>query len=571
MSAVDRRRRLIEALKSIRPEVRTAITSDDSSLLAYYGWGIMLNSAQEEAVRDIKAFPPGTVHVWRFANRTGKTTGLSYFHTECVWTKWRYVNPDQERWLAYDYRTLHAAPLNVLAGKAWSMIESWTVGAADEQWDPINLRQRSGFFVNSGLFVPRQGKRVDGSDALWVECVTGGTIDMASTHAGGARVEGSGWWFLSWDEFPRQVPTESIPDMIDQTFIPRSSDHEAPVALSGTAILEADAVYDEIEEKAKGSRWYNFKSFARSANFSQTARSIDRQREASFDKAAVHRSVEGGIGEGGHGAMYPIFVVRNAFHDVEDPVMEHERTVADLPPLPKGRRWMPLMSVDHAIAKDRTVALVVAAPWPPFDPNSPAERPLLYRHRIEGLALAVQRSGSSMTPDQQERFVDRVYQRYDPLVEIVDATGEGGQMLYRSLRAKKHRVRPCNYTERLPSQKVSNKDYGRSALAKMLGYGLVDEFGDDDDLLASLEEPAPGTPYGLFSFPRAGGGFLRLERQLKTLKVDDEKQQQDEAMALVQIAWHLWPFYARGRRATVSGADIRAPRGSRRLMTTRAR
>lgn len=569
MSVVERRRRLIEVLKGIDPRIRTALTSGDSALLAYYGWGIMLNSAQEEAIRDIKAYPPGTIHVWRFANRTGKTTGLSLFHAECAWTKWRYVNTEQDHWLGYVYRTLHAAPLNVLAGKAWSMIESWVHGSSDQQRDPIAQRQRRGLFVNSGLFVPRQGKRADGSDALWVECATGSIIDMASTHDGAGRIEGESWWFLSWDEFPRQQPVDRVPDLIDQTFIPRSSDREAPVVLSGTAIAEADAVYDEIEEKARDSRWFNFKSFGRAANFSQTVRSIDRQREASFDKAAVHRSVEGGVGEGGHGTMLPLYAVRNAFFAPEDTASEYRR-IEELPPLPLGRRWVPLMSVDHAIAKDRTAAHVIAAPWPPFDPNSPTERPYLFQHRIEGLALAVQRSSSSMTPDHMERFVDRVYKRYDPLVEVVDATGEGGQMMYRSLRAMGHRVRPCNYTERLVGQKVGNKEYGQSALAKMFGFGLVN---DDGELgwegLVDLPEPREGVPYGMFRFPRAGAGYLRLERQLRTLKVDDDKQQQDEAMTLVQLCWHLWPFYARGQRAKVSAADIRAPRGRRRWTRTR--
>jgi hypothetical protein len=555
----EARRAFIEAVKSIPARDRAWLESKDPALYAYHGWGIMLNSAQEESIRDVRTMPPGTIHVWRFANRTGKTTGLGLLHAQSLWEKWRFQVEGLDHWLGYNYRTLHSAPLNVLVGKAWSMIEQWTKGDADQQRNLVTNRQRGGLFVGSGLYTARTGKRPDGSDALWVECANGSFLDFLSTHDGAGRVEGEAWWVISWDEFPRQQPVDSIPILIDQTFLPRSSDREAPIILSGTAVEQADAVYDEIEEKARGSRWFNFKSFGREANFSQTQRSIDRQVEASFDKAAVHRSVHGGMGEGGTGALYPLFVVRNAF---DSSIVEEKRTIADLDPLPKGRQWVTMMSVDHAVAKDRTVASVIAAPWPPFDPQNPAERHLLFEHRIEGLELNVLRSSSSMTPDQMEGFVDRVYERVEPMVEIVDATGEGGQMLFRSLRAKGHRVRACNYTERLPGQPISNKEFGQIALAKLLGFGIISE--DPDGNIIGIVEPDPGTPFGLFRLPRAGNGFLRLERQLKTITIDQAHMNQDESMTYVQLAWHLWPFYARGPRAKVSPFDIRAPR---RVMT----
>lgn len=142
-------------------------------------------------------------------------------------------------------------------------------------------------------------------------------------------------------------------------------------------------------------------------------------------------------------------------------------------------------------------------------------------------------------------------------------------MLYRSLRAMGHVIRPCNYTERLPGQKINNKEYGQSALAKMMGFGIVSE--DPEGNIVDVVEPLAGVPYGLFRMPRAGQGLLRLERQLRTLRVDDEKQQQDEAMTLVQLCWHLWSFYASSTRGTIRPFDIRAPRTRIRRVMTRAR
>lgn len=546
----------MDLIRSIPAKDRAWLAGEDPALWMYHGWGIVLSSAQEESIRDVIRYPPGTAHVWRWANRAGKTTALIAMHLLACWRKWRYETESFDEWLGYRYQTLHVAPTGLLMGKAWEMADAWLAGTGDQQRNPLTLAQRGGLFVGTGLFTCRTGKRADGSDALWIECANGSKVDFLQTHDGAGRIEGDKWWILDWDEFVRHQPLSAVPRLMDQTFLPRSSDHMAPLIFASTQTEEADAVYAEIEDMATsgdGSAWFNFKSFDRSTNFSQTAASIDRQRAMAFDKATVDRSVGGGMGEGGSGLLLPVSVVANAF---DREIEKESRTVADLGPLPLGRTWRVIQSFDHAIAKDPSVIATVAAPWPPYDESIPEEAEHIYLHRIEALELATQRSRASLTPEQVEGFAVRHYEAHQPAVIVIDATGEAGQMYSRSLRAKGMRVVPMNYTERRPNQKVGNKEYGRVALQRMFTHGLqVDEV----DGMLDIPEPREGTRYGLFRIPLVGP-WVRFRRQLGTLRANDDKLAQDESMTFLQIAWHLWPFYDRGPRARISSFDIRAPR-----------
>lgn len=569
------RREFIEAVRSIPPHNRAWLRGDDPALWMYYGWGIALTSAQEEAINDVLRMPEGMAHVWRWANRAGKTSALIAIHMLATWQKWRYQTEVFDEWLGYRYQTLHVAPTGLLMGKAWEMADAWISGNGDQQKNLLTNRQREGVFIRGPWFTCRQGKRSDGSEALWIECLNGSKIDFLQTHDGAGRIEGDKWWLLDWDEFVRHQPLSAVPRLMDQTFLPRSSDHMAPLIFASTQTEEADAVYGEIEDMAKdgdGGSWWNFKSFGRETNFSQTRSSMDRQRAMAFDKATVDRSVGGGAGEGGSGLLIPVSVVSNAF----DAALEPERTVADLErglpggELPFGRSWRLIQSFDHAIAKDPSVMMTLAAPWPPFDASDPRQAEAMYDHRIEGIDLQTQRSRASLTPDQVEAFAVRHFRKYadagtKPAAVIVDATGEAGQMYYRALRARGLPVVPMNYTERRANAKHPNKEAGRVALQRMFSHGLLTD--RVDGVLATIEV-TEGTRYGLYRFPMSGP-WVRFRRQLGVLKADDEKLTQDESMTALQASWYLWPFYDRGPRATISSFDIRAPRRSH-VAATRA-
>ena len=558
------RRALIETIASIPARERAWLQSGDVELYAYYGWGIVLNSAQVESMNDILSWEPGTFHVWRFANRVGKTTGSMLAHLYLTWKKWRYTNESPDDWRGYLYKTLHSAPSILLMGKAWEMADAWIAGnGAQQEYQVAGIRRRrSGLFVRSGIYTARSGKLPSGADGLWIDCANGSRVDFLSTHDGAGRMESDTWWFIVWDEFPRHQPVADVPLLIDQTFLPRSSDYMAPVVLSGTATAQADAVYDEIEEMSRSTatKWWNFKSFDRSANFAMSAESSERQMAMSFDKAAAQRSVMGGVGEGGSGVLFPTFVVSNMF----DPDLPEKRVVADLPVLPLKRTWRVVQAFDHALSGDRNACLTAAAPWPPYDPRKAEEVRSWLRCRIELLELAVLKSSSSLTPAQQQAFLRTQYERHDPVVLVIDSTGEGGTFAYRTARAEGMRAVEMSFAGRLPNQHVTNKAYGTTALQKLASMGLE----VDDDV--QLAEPDPDQPFGLIRAPRAGPGFLRLHRQLSTLRVMDEGQKQDEAMTLVMLAWHLWRFYDRGPRANVTRFDIRAPRARRSKTTMRA-
>lgn len=563
------RRALIEAVRSIPPEHRAWLDGSDPALWMYHGWGIMLSSAQEEAIRDVHTYPPGTAHIWRWGNRAGKTTALIGLHMLACWQKWRYESEVFDEWLGYRYQTLHVAPTGLLMGKAWEMADAWIAGTGDQQRNLLTNRQRDGVFVKGPWYTCRSGKRADGSEALWIECLNGSKIDFLQTHDGAGRIEGDKWWLLDWDEFVRHQPLSAVPRLMDQTFLPRSSDHMAPLIFASTQTEESDAVYGEIEDMATdsdGSHWFNFKSFDRSTNFSQTRASMDRQRAMAFDKATVDRSVGGGAGEGGSGLLIPVSVVSNAF----DASLDESRRIGSLPDLPLGRKWRVIQSFDHAIAKDPSVYTTIAAPWPPFDERDPRQADLMHTLRIEGVDIQTQRSRASLTPDQVIAFALRHYHRFvddghPPVAVIVDATGEAGQGYSRALRAKGLPVVPMNYTERRTNAKHNNKEAGRVALQRMFSHGLV---VDNVDGVIGIPEAAGDRPFGLFRFPMSGP-WLRLRRQLGVLRVDDEKDVQDESMTILQLAWYLWPFYDRGPRATISAFDIRVPRRSH-VAATRA-
>lgn len=66
------RRAFVDAVGSLPAKHRAWLGSDSIDLFAYYGWGIVLNDAQTEALTAVQTWPRGSIHLWRFANRAGK-------------------------------------------------------------------------------------------------------------------------------------------------------------------------------------------------------------------------------------------------------------------------------------------------------------------------------------------------------------------------------------------------------------------------------------------------------------------------------------------------------------------
>src|SRR5262245_58734705 len=277
------------------------LSGDNIELWAYHGLGIMLNDAQVEAARAMIEWPQGTIHVWRWGNRTGKTTGDFIIEANFAWRKRFFQSRVPSEWLGYRYRVLHAAPTNRLMGRAWQLAQDVSeVRALDHQRSPVTGLVRKALLAP--MFSAESGKTADGSDALWVSVANGSVIDFLSTHDGAGRMESEAWWLEVWDEFARHQPVSDVPLMIDQTFVPRAVDHNAPIILSSTSTEDFDPYYREIEELSRRSpKYWNFMSFDRSANQFANKAGTERQIAVAFNEEAVQRSVKGGVGEGGKG------------------------------------------------------------------------------------------------------------------------------------------------------------------------------------------------------------------------------------------------------------------------------
>lgn len=491
-------------------------------LWAYYGLGILLNDTQLEHLNDVIRWPPGSIHVWRWANRTGKTTGLDVLHGWANWYKWRFEAATFDDWFGRRYKTLHSAPLGELAGKAWELWGEIIAGVSAQQRDPINQRQRPA--VLAPFFAAGKSVDAQGVDRPIVACANGSVIDFRSTQGKAARLESDSWWLLDWDEFPRQLPTEDIVHMFDQTFLPRSSDFMAPVILSGTATIESEYIYGELEEFARlsPSDW-NFTTAARSSNFAQSRASIERQLRLSIDKDVAARSVGGELG-GSAGSLYPEFLLANAF---DHALPEVTPPPADEQAWERHDRYATFMTgLDHALAHDDNVFLTLDVPWPPhtISPTNP----------IVGSSIKLLRGSRTLTGDEIHAYLSREARAYRSRAVIIDSTGEGGLSVYRKALSEGLPAVDCNLQGRA-AKWVTNKEYGLQGLQRLLSYGLPVAAAEG----FISEWPEVSGPFGLLRFP-ASGPWTKLRRQLAVMRRADEKLRQDAAMTLVMLAWYVW-------------------------------
>jgi len=541
----------LRALEDLPARHRAWLEDGDIDLWAYYGLGVLLTDPQREHLNDLLTWPPGTVHVWRWANRTGKTTGLDIGHGWMNWYKWRYTAAEFDDWFAYRYKTLHSAPLGELAGKAVELWEELLAGSAMQQRDPLNQRQRPALLAP--FFAVTKDVDATGVDRPAVHCANGAKIDFRSTQGKAARLESDSWWFIDWDEFPRQLPPEDITDIFDQTMLARSSDFMAPIVLSGTATIASEHIYQELEElsEANPSDW-NFTQAARSTNYSQSAESIDRQRRLSINKDVAARSLDGSLG-GGASSLFPPFLLANAF--------TNELPEVTKPPT-DGKAWEAFArlrtfftTLDHALAHDDNVLITVDSPWPPLtiSPTNP----------IVGNHMEIIRSSRTLTGDELHAYASRETRGYRSRALIIDGTGPGGLHVFRKARADGLPAVNCNLQGR-EVKWVTNKEAGLQGLQRLLSWGLPVDATEG----FINEWPRPEGPFGLLRFPNTGP-WLKLRRQLAVLRRADEAQRQDAAMALVQLAWYLWKLVGHAAAPRTQPFNIVA--GTRRRRWTLAR
>lgn len=516
----------LDALKDLPKRHRAWLESGDIELFAYYGWGVVLNDAQLEHLDDVLTWPPGTVHVWRWANRTGKTTALDILYAWAAWYKWRFEHAEFETgWLPYNYKVLHAAVLSELAGKAHLLFEELIDDRARQQFNPITKRQRPALLAP--FYTATKLIDINDVDRPVVLLANGSQIDFRSTQGGAARIESDAWWLIGWDEFPRQQPADQITVIYDQSLLPRSSDFMAPIVMAGTATIDSEHVYAELEDYAADNPTdWNFTEAARSANFSQSKASMDRQRRMSIDKDIAGRSLDGTMGSGSR-TMFPRFLLDAAFDSslpekMTPPAAEDEEGWRRL-----HTRAVFATGFDHAMTSDDNVYMNLLVPWPPklITPDNP----------IIGAEMTLLRSSRTLTPDEQHAYLSRDMRRFRSRIGVVDATGEGGLMVYRKARQEGLPVLDCNLQARAVKY-VTNKEAALQGTQRMLAWGLP---VNPDGFVDAWPEIDPEAVFGLFRFPKSGP-WLKLLRQLSVYKRDDEKLRQDAAMTLAMLAWWLW-------------------------------
>src|SRR3990167_6541199 len=314
----------------------------------------------------------------------------------------------------------------------------------------------------------------------------------------------------------------------------------------------------ELAERTGARHLFNSVKFGRSANFAMSQASTDRQRILSVDQEIAQRSIDGGTGGGGKGP-FPKFLLDNLFDPALPPVVRPE----DVP-----KDWVTAQSFDHGIRHDDNVLLTVGLPWPPL-PETLMKRP------ITGLDLSFRRSSRTLTPDEQFAFMAERAARYDPMVEIIDATAEGGLMVYRQAKAAGLPARACSFTSRTPGSpgvRIPHKEYGIQALQRILSWGLPVE-PDEDGWISDWSKVRPEGRFGLMRLPRSGN-WIKLERQLAIYRRGDVLLKQDAAMTAVMASWWLYRYLDR-RPSTASRFSVLRPRtralDSRRMLSLSSR
>lgn len=559
----DRRRQFIDALKSIPAKHRAWIAEPPSvrgfELFCYYGWGVVPNDAQLDSMEAVLDWPEGSIHLWKWANRTGKTTGAMLDHTYLTFKKWRYTNADVDGWIGYRYKTLHAAPQGILMGKAWEIADALIDGSAIVQRSPITNMQRPGLFVKSSIFKAATQKSRDGAtDQLVVDCLNGARVDFLQTYSGAGRMESDAWWFIVWDEFGEHQPIANVPYLFSSTFLPRSSDFMAPIVLSSTEKDSSAAIYMELEDMAERSPAdWNVMEFGRAVNFSQSQVSMDRQMRLSTDIASAQRSVMGGSAESSTGSLLPLFTIKRAF----DPELPARRTIADLGDAPGGRTWRLIQTFDHAAKGDRNVICTAATIWPILSGEDLIQWP------VQVIDMTELRGSRVLTPDEMVSFAMRAYQDHGSAsIWMTDATGEGGVMVHRMLRQAGIPSRDFNFTARVSAtDRRTKKGYGRTGLQRLFSLGLPMDADGRITLPADveLEDLHFGGIRVPFPEPANGAILRRLYRQMAMLRADDEKLVQDHAMTLLMLAAYLYPYLERRGQRRVTILNPYGTRGDR--------
>ena len=540
-------------LTAVNPELSDLIRDGrhDVGRWMANGLGIYLHDKQLATMQalydgDLEA----TFYFLWWANRVGKTTTILPWHLHGIFYKWELPEPqttrEYELWLAEDYRTIHTAPLNVLAQRAWAAILEISKGTHPAQRDDEGKRREAPL---GAFFTPTTERSAAGGEHLVVRCLTGGTTDFYSTEGGGTRIEGTAWYRGSWDEWPQQEGADKgsqIREVLTR-LTNRLSDFDGKLLITGTVTEETEHIakdWIELCEDPQETDWWGM-SASRMDNPYASRRAI-ALAERSMDAEDYKRSVLGQIG-GVRGRLFPAFMLEPAWtRDLprESPPHPEDRPVFRAAEVPKAvRRREPeeqetvrgryeskgtspyfyIHAWDLAIAAADNVGLIFRIP-------------VDYIFGVANPMIGVKRiviPGSRTLTDKDITFtIEGSYLLYGGQM-VLDTTDAHGKSIARDLRSRGYPVESFTFNERDVHRKIIRKEAAIIHTRELLTEGMVtqtDTSGEpmiDPDGVPIFD---PSQPYGAVRVPRE---WVRTRDQLSVLKVEDDRQRKDEAMSFL--------------------------------------
>jgi hypothetical protein len=495
----------------------------DIALFADRGLGITLHPAQVEAAEAI-INGHAAYNLLTWANRAGKTTLLCVLHLWALFYRWGIPVPENDReeaqWAKEEYRTLHAAPLNELAGRAWLALGDIINGTSKAQRDPATGKRRPAPLAQ--MFATTRERSETGADRLLLRCLNGAVTDFRSTEGKAARIEGGAWRLITWDEWPSTENPDDIRYVLYNRLTARASDYDAPIVLTGTITPETEHIAKEFiamcEDPANEDWWGNQAS--RHLNPSSSSKALERALR-NLDPEDYARSVEGRPG-GVKGRVLPSWLIDPAFRGDLPAWQPPDKSIEGGAP-----KWQYLHLWDLAIAAADNVGMVLRVPfgWR-FSPSNP----------VVGVSMKLIPGSRTLVDSEIEFAIEETWLPYGGDIYL-DTTDAHGKNIYRNLRRKGLPVHPFDFKE-LDSAKVTRKARGLAAIRKLFAEGIDpqrDSAGEaiHDDLgLIAYDQ---GKPYGSMKFPLA---WTKPKDQLSILKPppEDERQQKDAAMVVLMGA-----------------------------------
>lgn len=542
---------------------------DDVERWAANGLGIRLHARQIEVAHQL-LHGEAQYDLLTWASRAGKTTIVGVCHKHRLFYKIG-VPPAStpsayEDWLKVEYRTLHTAPLNELAGRAHTAWEEITKGVSPAQWDKDKGLYR--LAPLAPFFAMTRERDAAGADHMFMRCVTGGVTDFRSTEGKARRLESGTWRFISWDEWTQTENPDDIRTVLYVRLTNRAADFDAPILLTGTITEETEHIAQEfidLAEDPDNPDWWG-NSAERALNPNASTKAIERA-ERNLDPEDYARTVMG-IPGGAKGRLFPPYMVLPIFdndlprftppHPDDGVVFE----AGPVPPGPSGRdyrvsrdgtrledtpytsmerargRFKPrgkspwtylhLWDVALAVADNVGMVLRVPADWL-FGYQTVEGKPVF--RPIEGVSMKVIPGSRTLTSAEIIHTIEETFLPYGGWI-VVDTTDAHGKNIFRELRRAGYPVEAFTFNER-DQRRVIRKDAAVLHTRELLSEGMEvrrDKAGEvlhDPDGIPDFDKDKP---YGVLRLPKS---WTKAKDQLSLLRVDDDRQRKDAAMTVL--------------------------------------